>query len=585
MKTTAKPPLSRVPYYRLLELARPEARGLALGTCFLFVGSVAGLLFPQALRLIVDGALLEGPSSDLDRVALGLLGLFMVQAVATAMRYVLYLTAGERIVNRLREQLYRSLLHQDIAFFDTHKTGELTSRLSSDTATIQGVVSSNISVLLRNIIVLMGGVGFLLYTSLKLALVILLVVPAMAFGAVLYGRGVRNLARQVQGMHGASHQVATESLSAIRTVRMFAAEDTEVRRYSEALQRAFALTRRQLRASGFFSGGGVFGAYAAVALVFWYGGRLVHQHQLTVGALTSFLVYTLLVAMALSALGDLWGDLMKATGATERVFEIIDRKPAFPTRGGLRPERMEGRLEVEDVHFRYPARPDSPVLQGLELAVNPGEAVAVVGPSGGGKSTLVALLTRLYDPDAGRILLDGRDLRELDPSWLRQQTGIVSQEPLLFSCSIADNIRYGRPDATDAEVQAAARAAHAHEFIQRFPEGYLTEVGERGTQLSGGQRQRVAIARAMLVDPSLLILDEATSALDAESEHLVKDALERLMKGRTTLIIAHRLSTVSGADRVVVIEAGRIVQSGDHATLMGEEGLYRRLVERQFVAA
>jgi ATP-binding cassette subfamily B protein len=585
MKTPAQRPFSRIPFRRLFELARPEARGLALGTFFLLVGSFAGLLFPQALRHIVDESLLSGASSDIDRIALGLMGIFLVQAVATSLRYILYLTAGERIVNRLREQLYRSLLHQDIAFFDMHKTGELTSRLTSDTSTIQGAVSSNIAVLLRNVIMLFGGVGFLVYTSPQLALIILLVVPTMALSAVVYGRSVRTLSREVQGLHGAAHHVATESLSAIRTVRTFAAEDTEARRYSDALERAFALTRRQLRASGIFSGGGVFGAYAAVALVFWYGGRLVHQGQLSVGALTSFLVYTLLVAMALAALGDLWAELMKATGATERVFEIIDRQPALATRGGLRPERMEGRVELEAVDFRYPARRESLVLQGVGLVLNPGEAVAVVGPSGGGKSTLVALLTRLYDPDAGRILLDGRDLRDLDPSWLRQRTGIVSQDPLLFSSTLADNIRYGRPEATDAEVEAAARAAHAHEFIERFPEGYLTRVGERGTQLSGGQRQRVAIARAVLMDPRLLILDEATSALDAESEHLVKDALERLMKGRTTLIIAHRLSTVIGADRVVVIESGRIVQSGDHATLMGEEGLYRRLVERQFVAA
>ncbi|MBU8899841.1 ABC transporter permease [Corallococcus sp. H22C18031201] len=585
MTASSRRPLSRVPFRRLVELARPEASSLALGTFFLVVGSFAGLLFPQALRHIVDASLLSGGPSSIDRIALGLVGIFLVQAVATSLRYVLYLTAGERIVNRLREQLYRSLLHQDIAFFDLHKTGELTSRLASDTALIQGVVTSNISVLLRNVIVLVGGVGFLVYTSPQLALAILLVVPAMAISAVAYGRAVRKLSREVQGLHGAAHHVASESLAAIRTVRTFAAEETEARRYAAALARAFAVTRQQLRASGIFSGGGIFGAYAAVALVFWYGGRLVGEGRLTVGALTSFLVYTLLVAMAMGALSDLWAELMKATGATERVFELIDRKPALATRGGLQPARLEGRVELEAVSFRYPARPESLVLRELSLTLNPGEAVAVVGPSGGGKSTLVALLTRLYDPEAGRILLDGKDLRELDPVWLRQRTGIVSQDPLLFSSSLADNIRYGRPEATDAEVEAAARAAHAHEFIQHFPEGYQTQVGERGMQLSGGQRQRVAIARAVLMDPRLLILDEATSALDAESEHLVKDALERLMKGRTTLVIAHRLSTVLGADRVVVIEAGRIVQTGNHAALMGVDGLYRRLVERQFVAA
>ncbi|HEX8535813.1 MAG TPA: ABC subfamily B transporter ATP-binding protein, partial [Cystobacter sp.] len=288
---------------------------------------------------------------------------------------------------------------------------------------------------------------------------------------------------------------------------------------------------------------------------------------------------------ALGALADLWADFMRASGAAERVFELIDRVPAIPSSGGERLASVQGRVEFQDVRFAYPTRQDVPVLKGIHLALAPGEVVAIVGPSGAGKSTLAALLARMYDPQEGRVLLDGRELSGLDTEWLRQQVGTVAQEPMLFATSIADNIRYGRKDATDAEVEAAARTANAHEFIHRFPEGYRTHVGERGVQLSGGQKQRIAIARAVLKDPRLLVLDEATSALDAESEHLVKEALERLMRGRTTLIIAHRLSTVMGADRVVVMEAGQVVQSGDHSTLMGQEGLYRRLVERQFVAA
>jgi ABC-type multidrug transport system fused ATPase/permease subunit len=328
-----------------------------------------------------------------------------------------------------------------------------------------------------------------------------------------------------------------------------------------------------------------FAAYSALAAVLFYGGLLIGDGELTKGALTEFLIYTLLVAFSLGGLSDLWADFMKASGAAERIFELMDREPAIPPRGGLELAEVAGRVDFEGVAFSYPARPDVQVLTGIDLSIRPGEVVALVGPSGAGKSTIAALLTRLYDPSAGRVLVDGHDLKVLAPDGLRRRIGIVSQEPILFSSSVAENIRYGRAGATDAEVEAAARTANAHDFIRKFPEGYATLVGERGVQLSGGQKQRVAIARAVLKDPRILVLDEATSALDAESEHLVKEALERLMKGRTTLIIAHRLSTVKDADRVCVIDAGRVAESGPHAALMAEDGLYRRLVERQFVAA
>jgi len=330
---------------------------------------------------------------------------------------------------------------------------------------------------------------------------------------------------------------------------------------------------------------GSFAAYAAAAAVFWYGGRLVLRGQMTVGGLTTFLVYTLIVAFSLGALADLWADFMRSLGAAERIFELLDRTPEMAPSGGETLAHTRGEVALEEVRFAYPSRKDVQVIDGVSLRLSPDEVVAVVGPSGAGKSTLAALIARLYDPDSGRLRLDGRDLRDLDVGFLRRQIGTVAQEPILFSTSVAENIRYGRPGATDREIEAAARAANAHAFVERFPQGYQTLVGERGVQLSGGQKQRVAIARAVLKDPRILVLDEATSALDAESEHLVKEALERLMKGRTTLIIAHRLSTVKDADRVVVLDAGRIVQSGPHATLLREDGLYRRLVEKQFVAA
>jgi ABC transporter fused permease/ATP-binding protein len=571
---------------RILVLARPERWNLALGVVFLGIGSAMGLLFPQAIRMIIDDSLGPGKSvGTIDKAAALLVVVFVVQAIAVALRYVLFSISGERVVARLRADLFDHFMQQEVAFFDDHKTGELTNRLASDTTVLQNTVSVNISMALRFLATVLGGLGFLFYTSPRLTLLMLSVVPPVALGAFSYGRKVRKLSRHVQDSLARSSEVAEEALAGVRTVRAFAAEKHEVKRYAARVSESFDIARKRIVAAGSFMAVVVFAGYSAAALVLWYGGHLVVEGRMTVGGLTSFLIYTLLVAFSLGGLSDLWADFMKATGAAERIFELFDRKPAIPATGGVEPEHVEGKLDFQEVGFSYPTRKDMPVLKGIDLAVRPGEVIALVGPSGAGKSTVASLLMRLYDPDGGRILLDGRDLRELSPTWLRRQIGIVSQEPLLFATSIADNIRYGRESATQGEIEAAARAANAHEFISRFPEGYKTLVGERGVQLSGGQKQRVAIARAVLKDPRLLVLDEATSALDAESEHLVKEALDSLMKGRTTLVIAHRLSTVVGADRVLVMDGGKIVQSGEHTTLVAQDGLYRRLVERQFVSA
>jgi ABC transporter fused permease/ATP-binding protein len=573
---------SRPAFGRLLALARPEWPRLLIGCLFLLMGSGAGLLFPQGIRMVVDGALGSAATTTIDRVALGMLVISAFFGVSIAGRFILLGVAGERIVSRLRERLYRAILEQEIGFFDARRTGELTSRLSSDTTVIQSAVTANVATALRSLASAAGGLGFLLYTSPLLTGLMLAVVPAVAVGAVIYGRRVRRLARDVQDALAGAGEIADESIAGIRTVRSFDAEEREIRRYGEAVQRAFSLARRRIKAGGTFMAAASFASYAAVVTVFWYGGRLVAEGQMTVGALTSFLVYTLMVAFSLAGLADLWADLMRATGAAERVFELIDRQPAIPAAGGLVPTKASGRVGLSKVRFAYPTRAEVAVLDSLDLTLAPGEAVAVVGPSGAGKSTIAALIGRFYDPQIGRVSLDGHDIRTLDPRWLRRQVGIVAQEPVLFSASIAENIRYARPEASREAVEAAAHAANAHGFVSALPLGYDTAVGERGVQLSGGQKQRVAIARAVLKDPRVLILDEATSALDAESEHLVQEALERLMRGRTTLVIAHRLSTVMGSDRVVVIDGGRIVQSGPHARLLGEEGLYRRLVERQF---
>nr|WP_236673665.1 ABC transporter transmembrane domain-containing protein [Comamonas sp. JC664] len=569
---------------RLLMLARPEVVPLAAATVFLLISSGATLVYPRAIGDLVDQALNAKNRQVVDGLALVMLAVFVVQGLAMALRAYLFNTAGERVVARLRKDLFRALLSQEVGFFDARRTGELTSRLSSDTTVLQNTVTANVSMFLRYAVTAVGGVALLFYTSFQLTLVMLTVIPPVAIGAVLYGRRVRAISRQVQDALAASGEVAEEDLSGIRTVRSFAAERHEVERYSVAVERSFTLARDRTLQSSVFLGAASIAGYGSIAAVLWYGGRLVVDGSLSVGSLTSFLIYTMLVAFSFSGIAELWADFMRASGAAERVFELLDRKPAIRA-GGEQLTDLRGHVEFRGVHFAYPTRPDVPVLQGLDLELRPGEVVAVVGPSGAGKSTLASLLSRFYDPQGGEVLLDGHPLTALEPEWLRRNIGMVAQEPQLFSCSIADNIRYGRPEATDAQVEEAARAANAHAYIERFPEGYRTQVGERGVQLSGGQKQRVAIARAVLKDPRLLILDEATSALDAESEHLVKDALERLMQGRTTLIIAHRLSTVANANRVLVLDGGVIIQSGTHASLMSQEGLYRRLVERQFVAA
>lgn len=567
---------------RVLGLARPEVGRLAIGVVFLIVGTLMGLLVPQAFRVIVDEAVSRsGGFWTINRAAFALITLSAVQAVSTALRFSLFTSAGERVVTRLRKDLFEHLLGQEIAFFDEHKTGELTSRLAADTTLVQNAVSVNISMGLRFAAQVVGGVGFLLYTSPGLTAVMLGVVPPVALGAVAYGRRVRKLSREAQDALARANEVAEETLAGIRTVRAFAAEKAESARYSKAVWDSFAVVWRRIVTSSVFMSVSSFAAFSALALVLWYGGTLVERREMTVGGLSSFLIYTLIMAFSLGGISELWADLMRASGAAERVFELLDRNPAIPLADGERPAEVAGRIELSGVVFAYPSRKDVPVLQGLDLVIEPGEVVALVGPSGAGKSTIASMLLRLYDPTSGRVALDGADLRKISPEWLRQKVGVVSQEPLLFSCSVADNVKYGRTTATMAEVVAAAKAANAHDFVSRFPEGYETLVGERGVKLSGGQKQRVAIARAVLKDPKILVLDEATSALDAESEHLVKEALDRLMKGRTTLIIAHRLSTVMGADRVLVIEDGKIVQNGKHAVLMQEEGLYKKLVERQ----
>jgi ABC transporter fused permease/ATP-binding protein len=584
MAVSGQQPSRRILLRRLLALVRPEAPRLATG--ILFQGLTGGviLLLPQGLRIIVDG-LVEGRPEVINGIALAMIGVLVVHGAATALPYIMFHTAGEQIVKRLREQLYGSMLNQENAFFDENRSGELVSRISSDAGMVHTFATVHISQLFRSAISVIGALMALFYTSPGLTVRLLMVVPLVVLAITVFGRRIHGLSRQLQDSFARASDVALEGLSGIRTVRWFASEDVEVQRYSSRLAEVFSVVRRRILAHAAFGAVLQLCVFVSAILLFWYGSHQVISGKLSVGSLTSFLTYTLLLVTSFISMSELMAEIIKDMGAAERIFQMLDRVPAIPPRTGLRPDTIEGRLELKDVHFRYPMRPHAAVLHGLTMRLDPGEAVALVGPSGSGKSTVVALITRLYDPNQGQILLDGHDIRQLDPSWLRKQIGVVSQEPLLFSCSIEENIRYGRPGASDAEVEAAARAANAHDFITAFPQGYRTQVGERGTQLSGGQKQRIAIARAVLKDPRVLVLDEATSALDSESEHLVQEALDRLMRGRTTLIIAHRLSTVALASRVVVLSNGQVIQSGSHAALMAQDGVYRRLVERQFVAA
>jgi len=568
---------------RLFSLAATERPTLILGLIALAISAAGSLAAPYLIRQMIDGLTQGGGREVVDRMALTLLCVFAVSGLFTALRSYSFGVAGERVVARLRADLYGALMRQEVAFFDERRTGELTSRLASDTTVLQNAVTMNISMLLRFGSMGVGALAILVWTSWQLTLVMLAIVPMVAVGMIFYGRMLRALSRKVQDAAARASEVAEETLAGIRTVRAFAAERAETARYGEAIHDAFSMARQRSKLGATFQGVAGFAAYAAIAAVLWVGGVLTVKGEMTFGALTSFLLYTLTVAFSIGALSGVYEDLMKAVGASERVFQLLDRTPEVVS-GEKKLEHVQGKLELNDLSFSYPSRPDVKVLDQVELTLNPGEVVALVGPSGGGKSTVAALLSRFYDPLEGRVCLDGHDYRTLDAEWLRQQVGVVSQEPVLFATTILENIRYGRRDASLAEVEAAAKAAHIHEFVLSLPTGYETLVGERGVRLSGGQKQRVAIARALLKDPRILVLDEATSALDAESEHLVQDALKVLMRGRTTLVIAHRLSTVREADRVVVIDHGRVVQQGKHEELSSMEGLYRALVQRQLAA-
>jgi subfamily B ATP-binding cassette protein MsbA len=558
---------------------------LALASFTLVASALLGLAFPMVVRYLLDAAFVRHDRQVLDRIAIGLVILFSVQALLNYVQTYLLSAVGERVVAGLRAELFSKLLDMSPGFFAERRTGELTSRLTTDIGLLQGVLSHQIAEFSRQLLALVGGIVLLSLMQPRLTLTAVGVVPLVIGSALFFGRRLRRMTVGVQDKVAEATAVAEEAFSQIRTVQSFVQEPAERARYGERIAASVraALIRAQVR--GVFFGVLTFSTFVGIVFVLWQGGRLVLDGQLTPGELVQFLLYTITIAAAIGALASFFSSYQEAVGAAERVFEILEASPtiADPEIPAPLPVPVRGEVIFERVSFRYQPAPSLPwILEDIDLRCAPGEVVALVGPSGAGKTTLVSLLPRFWDVDRGRVLLDGIDTRNLRLAELRGAIGIVPQDPALFSGTIRENIAYARPEAAQADVERAARAAHAHDFIERLLNGYDTIVGERGVKLSGGQRQRVAIARAILKDPAVLILDEATSNLDNESERLIEDALAKLLVGRTTLIIAHRLSTVRRSDRLVVLDRGRIVEEGSHGELLELGGLYARLYQRQF---
>jgi ATP-binding cassette, subfamily B, bacterial len=576
-----RPLMALAPY-----MSRYRGRA-ALAFVALTIAALTTLLVPVAVRRMIDFGFTPEGIALINSYFAVMIAVVAVLAVASAARYYLVMTIGERIVADLRRDVFAHLLSLSPTFFDSARSGELVSRLTADTTQIKSAVGASVSIALRNIMMFLGAAAMMVITSPRLSGFVLLAIPLIVLPLVAFGRWVRRLSRNAQDTLADASAYAAELVGAIRTVQAYTSERLAEKRFGGEVEQAYEAARTSTQARAVLTAIIIFIVFTSVVAILWIGSHDVLIGSITPGRLGQFVLYTAFAAAGLGQLSEVWGEVAAASGAAERLFEILHVQPEITTPAAPRvlPSPARGEVGFDHVSFAYPARPDVKVLDSVSLNVRPGEKVAIVGPSGAGKSTLFHLLLRFYDPKGGAILLDGVPVRSADPRELRTRIALVPQESVVFAATARENIRFGRPDASDAEVERAAELAHAAEFIRRLPEGFETSLGERGVTLSGGQRQRIAIARAILRDAPLLLLDEATSSLDAESETLVQTALEELMSHRTTIVIAHRLATVLSCDRILVMDQGRIVEQGTHAELVAANGLYARLARLQFEGA